>query len=71
MQTLIIETEFVPLFVALQLVDWVDSGGRAKHLIAEGEVCVNGQIETQKRKKLRPGDKFSFSGQECQIQSSE
>ena len=32
------------------------SGGAAKALIAEGAVRVNGQAETRRGRKLRPGD---------------
>ncbi len=34
----------------------VGTGGQAKVLIQAGEVLVNGQIETRRRRKLDPGD---------------
>ncbi|TVS15485.1 MAG: RNA-binding S4 domain-containing protein [Planctomycetaceae bacterium] len=34
----------------------VGTGGQAKLLIQAGEVLVNGQIETRRRRKLDPGD---------------
>lgn len=40
-----------------------DSGGAAKHLIAEGSVQLNGVTETQKRKKLAAGDRVTLHGQ--------
>jgi ribosome-associated protein len=70
MQVLQIDEDFVPLFVALQLAGWVDSGGQAKFVISQGEVCVNSAVETQKRKKLRPKDVVSFDGQNLLIESS-
>ena len=33
------------------------SGGEAKHLVDEGEVKLNGEIESRKRAKVRIGDK--------------
>jgi ribosome-associated protein len=32
------------------------TGGQAKVLIQMGEVQVNGEIETRRRRKLQPGD---------------
>lgn len=46
----------------LKLHQWVDSGGQAKAVIQEGEVLVNGEVETRRRRKLRPGDTVSFAG---------
>jgi ribosome-associated protein len=43
------------------------SGGEAKHIISEGHVLVNGEIETQKRKKIFSGDIIEFNGEKLQI----
>ncbi len=40
----------------------VQSGGQAKHCIQGGEVLVNGQVETRRRRKLRAGDIVEFAG---------
>jgi ribosome-associated protein len=40
--------------------DAVQTGGHAKIVIQEGEVRVNGEICTQRGKKLRTGDKAEF-----------
>ena len=40
----------------------MSSGGEAKNVIADGHVLVNGQIETQKRKKIVGGDVIEFDG---------
>ena len=34
------------------------SGGEAKHMVADGLVVVNGEIELRKRRKLYPGDRI-------------
>ena len=40
----------------LKLMGLVKSGGEAKHLIQQGEVLLNGEVETRRSKKLSPGD---------------
>lgn len=35
---------------------WVPTGGMAKIAIQGGEVTVNGEVETRRKKKLRVGD---------------
>ena len=37
------------------------TGGEAKHLIAQGNVLLNGVVETQKRKKLAAGDRVTVN----------
>jgi ribosome-associated protein len=39
-----------------------ESGGEAKQLISEGQVLLNGVVETQKRKKLAVGDQVKANG---------
>ncbi|NMH64408.1 RNA-binding S4 domain-containing protein [Shewanella sp. SHSM-M6] len=48
-----------------------NGGGEAKHVIAEGLVTVNGEVETRKRKKLIPGDLVAFNGESVQIVAAE
>ena len=55
-----IQTEFIRLDSFLKLCDAVQTGGHAKIVIQEGEVRVNGEICTQRGKKLHPGDKVEF-----------
>lgn len=52
----------------MKLANVVSSGGEAKVLIQEGEVSVNGAVCTMRGKKLRPGDRVSFQGQELLVQ---
>ena len=40
----------------------VETGGQAKLLIQNGEVRVNGKIETRRGRKLVNGDKVTFKG---------
>ena len=64
-----LESEFVELYKILKFEGLTESGGMAKQLIAEGQVSVNGQIETRKRKKIYAGDKIEFSGQSIAVES--
>ena len=40
----------------LKLNNIVSSGGEAKHLIQDGGVTVNGEVETRRGRKLKAGD---------------
>jgi ribosome-associated protein len=43
------------------------SGGAAKQLIALGSIHVNGQPETRRGRKLRPGDEVALGDQRVQV----
>jgi ribosome-associated protein len=45
----------------------VTTGGEAKLLIGDGQVTVNGEIETRRRKKIVDGDVIAFRGEEIQV----
>jgi ribosome-associated protein len=62
-----LESEFVELYKILKFEGLTDSGGMAKQVIADGQVSVNGEVETKKRKKIAAGDKIEYSGQSIQI----
>ncbi|WP_291808299.1 RNA-binding S4 domain-containing protein [Limnobacter sp.] len=62
MNEVIINKEPVELYKILKFQGWLSSGGEAKNVIADGHVLVNGQIETQKRKKIVGGDIIEFDG---------
>lgn len=52
----------VELYKLLKFESLVGSGGQAKHVIAEGYVVVNDELETRKRRKLVAGDVVQFNG---------
>ena len=60
----VISTEFIKLQDALKFANAVPTGGVAKIEIQEGNVFVNGEVCTMRGKKLYPGDRFSFDGQD-------
>jgi len=52
----------------MKLHQWVSSGGEAKVVIQGGEVRLNGEVETRRRKKLRSGDVVEFDGRKETVQ---
>ncbi len=63
-----ITTEHIKLDSFLKAVNAVSSGGEAKVVIADGLVRVNGQAELRRGRKLRPGDRVTFSGQDYLVE---
>lgn len=68
MKKVTITTEFIRLQDVLKLCNLVSTGGEAKERIQSGEAKVNGELCTQRGKKLRPGDVVHFDGQEIGLQ---
>ena len=62
-----ISTEYIKLESAMKLANILPTGGAAKQEIQDGLVQVNGEICTMRGKKLYPGDRFSYEGQEYLI----
>ena len=62
-RTIPIETEFIKLEALLKFSGLAETGGHAKELILDGQVTVNGEVCTQRGKKLRKGDQAVLSGQ--------
>ncbi|MBU2899025.1 RNA-binding S4 domain-containing protein [Vibrio hepatarius] len=56
-----VSSQPVELYKVFKLANLVGGGGEAKHLIAEGYVAVNGDLETRKRRKMYHGDVFEFN----------
>lgn len=68
MQEISITTEHIKLEALLKLAGLANTGGEAKLRIQQGEVSVNGQVCTQRGKKLRPGDVIALGGEELLLQ---
>lgn len=62
-----IRREPVELYKILKFEGLVGSGGEAKSVIAEGQVRVNGQVETQKRKQIVAGDVIEFGSEQRRV----
>lgn len=58
-----INTDTIELYKVLKLEGLASSGGEAKLVIADGQVRVNGEVETRKRKKIVAGDLIKFAGE--------
>lgn len=67
MREIEINAEPVELYKILKFENLASSGGEAKHVISEGHVIVNGEIETRKRKKIFAGDVIEFGNEKIRI----
>ena len=67
METIAITTEYIKLDAFLKFAALTGTGGEAKALVQDGLVLVNGEVCTQRGKKLRPGDVITLGGQSIQI----
>lgn len=59
--------EYIELKNLIKLLGWVNTGGEAKVRIDNREVIVNGEIETQRRKKIRRGDFVRVGNNQAQV----
>ena len=62
-----ITKEPVELYKILKFEGIVASGGEAKAVISDGQVLVNGVVETRKRKKIVSGDIIEFMNEKYKI----
>ena len=60
--------EYIKLGQALKAAGLVGSGAIAKEVITEGMVCVNGETDTRRGRKLYAGDIITFNGEEVKIE---
>ena len=67
MTEIAITTEYIKLQNLLKLASLTATGGEAKLAIQDGGVSVNGEVCTMRGKKLRPGDRVSFHGEELTV----
>jgi len=63
-----IEENYIKLDSFLKWQNLADTGGQAKLLIQNGEVRVNGKIETRRGRKLVKGDKVTFKGKTLTVE---
>ena len=54
--------DYVELCQLLKLAGIAGSGGQGKHIVAAGEVRVDGQPESRKTAKIRAGQKVQCRG---------
>ena len=63
-----INREPVELYKILKFEGLVSSGGEAKLLIGDGQVMVNGEVETRRRRKMLSGDVIEFRGENLKLE---
>ncbi|MFI6496402.1 RNA-binding S4 domain-containing protein [Nonomuraea typhae] len=57
-----LNSDFIPLCDLLKYCGITETGGLAKHLIAEGVVEVDGEVELRKTRKIRSGQVVTGEG---------
>ncbi len=62
MGEIILRDDFIKLGQAIKAAGLVESGVEAKIVIQDGEVKVNGVVETQRGKKLFGGEVVEYNG---------
>ncbi len=67
MQAIEINDDFIKLGQLLKLAGMVSSGVEAKIVIQNGEVTVNGEIDTRRGKKIYPQDIVEYKGQQVTV----
>ncbi|MBP2028565.1 ribosome-associated protein [Acetoanaerobium pronyense] len=67
MKEIKISTEYIKLDQFLKLVNEVGSGGEAKIMILDSKIKLNGVVEIQRGKKLRPGDVITIEDRSYKI----
>ncbi|MEG0777963.1 MAG: RNA-binding S4 domain-containing protein [Oscillospiraceae bacterium] len=66
-----ISTPIIRLDALLKFAAVVGSGGEAKALIQDGQVMLNGEVCTQRTKKLVDGDTVSVNGDSYVVRGEE
>ena len=62
MTTITVTTEYIKLQDLLKFAAVASTGGEAKIMVQEGLVTVNGEVCTQRGRKIRPGDDVCANG---------
>ena len=67
MEVIKLRDEFIKLGQALKAANLVEDGDEAKYVIQDGEVLVNGEVDTRRGRILYDGDVLSYHGEEIKI----
>jgi len=59
-RTITVRAEPIELCQLLKFAGLAENGGAAKAIISDGQVLLNGVVETQKRKKVMGGDRVTL-----------
>ena len=66
-ENIVIHTEWIKLDQLLKLAGKVQTGGQAKEAVLSGQVSFNGEICLMRGRKVRPGDRVVFGGDELAV----
>ena len=69
-QCFVLRDTYIELYKLIKLENLANSGGEAKAMIADGQIKVNGLVETRKRRKLIAEDEVEVDGATIEIQGS-
>ena len=69
MEKIKISTEFIKLDSLLKFSGLAQTGGDAKTMVQEGKVSVNGELCTQRGRKIRPGDIIESGGKKITVEA--
>lgn len=67
MEAILIGDDFIKLGQVLKLAGMVGSGVEAKAVIQDGQVKVNGEVETRRGRKVYPQDTVEYGGKQVII----
>ena len=67
METIKLRDEYIKLGQALKAAGLVESGVEAKYAVEDGNVKVNGEVATQRGKKLVDSDVVAYKGETIKI----
>ena len=70
MEIVEINTEFIKLDQLLKWTNFTASGVESKMFILNGEVKVNGEVETRRGKKIYDGYIVEFNGEKIKVKAS-
>ena len=69
MEVIKLRDEYIKLGQALKAAGLAETGVDAKYAIEDGLVKVNGEVATQRGKKLHAGDVVSYDGKTIKIEA--
>ncbi|GAA2615659.1 RNA-binding S4 domain-containing protein [Dactylosporangium fulvum] len=67
MKEIEIRGDMIRLGQFLKLANILESGGESKEVILEGEVTVNGEVETRRGRQLHRGDVVRLLGETLRV----
>lgn len=68
MEIITISEEYIRLDNLMKYSGLCNSGGRAKYLIQNGEVKLNGEVCTMRGKKIRSGDIVEYQNKTVKVE---